>query len=586
MLLIQSIYFSAKTTPHLLNGLVEVTVDTDDAHPSHTAILQDVDDKETTDLILQPANTIPTMSSPSTDHSTLEMSRTSHESPSTTVTTRQYRETILVEKSPEEVEIEITVPQQWQKSIINSIETESESDISEWEARTSRKLRFDTPHDGTASNVIISYESMTETESEASEEVRQLLKDVVGSPVGKNQQPTKGKRKKARMEFEIPIETLHEDSVSKAQDDLLTETESEAETKENITSPKRKKCGIQYQETLICDQPKRSEIVHVFQSSNNTDGMNDKAKSDIVVSEVRATTDYVIKQKTVSINDVASSPVRQVLVEFPPTDSEAEHSETERTSYRKYVRKTSETEVIRTKETTIEEVTDQSTYSDTEIIHFQHPPKKKRRTASLPTVSHQIPVQHYATKHSQPVILEVPTEELFPKNTVNVPKSERRTDSVTTLITAVPAITVDSVVKKDVTSQEISTFVDDIESHENQFSSVSLAEPKPPHFVEPIQPQVVTVGDTCVFRGYLEGSPTPSATWYWDKVKPGGEDYKGGKIKIPGTFRMHTLFEEENGVCMLILEDITEDDACNVSCVATNVAGQATCTANLVVVRK
>ena len=119
----------------------------------------------------------------------------------------------------------------------------------------------------------------------------------------------------------------------------------------------------------------------------------------------------------------------------------------------------------------------------------------------------------------------------------------------------------------------------------------------PPTFVQPIQPQIVKEHGTCTFRCKIAGNPMPQVTWYWDfrkedKIALSNKDHKeerkikSHKIEIPPSPKITKHFDSETGVCSLVIENVTEEEATNVTCEATNPAGRASCTANLVVVRK
>ena len=110
-----------------------------------------------------------------------------------------------------------------------------------------------------------------------------------------------------------------------------------------------------------------------------------------------------------------------------------------------------------------------------------------------------------------------------------------------------------------------------------------------PHFLEPIQPQVVKEGATCVFSGRISGDPHPKVTWYWDLIAADVNPPRSssdGKVQIQESHKVHMHYDEASGECLLIIEGLTQQDLTNVVCEASNLAGKATCTANLVVVRE
>lgn len=106
---------------------------------------------------------------------------------------------------------------------------------------------------------------------------------------------------------------------------------------------------------------------------------------------------------------------------------------------------------------------------------------------------------------------------------------------------------------------------------------VKVQEYAPPHFAEPVQPQVVREGESCVLRARVSGRPPPRVTWSWDR-----EGQRGGVVD---TDRVHSHYDGK-GECLLILENVTPRDSVNVTCEASNAGGRAACTANVVVVRE
>jgi len=98
---------------------------------------------------------------------------------------------------------------------------------------------------------------------------------------------------------------------------------------------------------------------------------------------------------------------------------------------------------------------------------------------------------------------------------------------------------------------------------------------QPPKFVRPIQPCVVREGDSCEFTAAVSGVPVPEISWLKDKAD---------LVLVPG--RHVTAFNPETGECSLVINRAEPGDVGVYSCRATNVAGRATCTANVVVVRE
>jgi len=98
---------------------------------------------------------------------------------------------------------------------------------------------------------------------------------------------------------------------------------------------------------------------------------------------------------------------------------------------------------------------------------------------------------------------------------------------------------------------------------------------QPPKFLRPIQPCVVREGESCEFTAAVSGVPVPEISWLKDKVD---------LVLVPG--RHVASFNPETGECSLVINRAEPGDVGVYSCRATNVAGRATCTANVVVVRK
>ena len=97
---------------------------------------------------------------------------------------------------------------------------------------------------------------------------------------------------------------------------------------------------------------------------------------------------------------------------------------------------------------------------------------------------------------------------------------------------------------------------------------------QPPRFSKPIQPCVVREDDTCTFSAIVQGAPQPDITWLKDKAD------------LVLNERHTTAFDKDTGVCSLTITHAIPEDIGVYSCRATNLAGKATCTANVVVVRK
>jgi hypothetical protein len=97
---------------------------------------------------------------------------------------------------------------------------------------------------------------------------------------------------------------------------------------------------------------------------------------------------------------------------------------------------------------------------------------------------------------------------------------------------------------------------------------------QPPRFTRPIQPCVVREDDSCTFTAVVSGAPQPEITWLKDKVD------------LEPTPRHRTTFNPDTGECTLTITNAQASDVGVYSCRATNIAGRATCTANVVVVRE
>ena len=97
---------------------------------------------------------------------------------------------------------------------------------------------------------------------------------------------------------------------------------------------------------------------------------------------------------------------------------------------------------------------------------------------------------------------------------------------------------------------------------------------QPPRFTRPIQPCVVREGDSCVFSATVSGAPVPDIAWLKDKVD------------MILTDRHQSAFNPDTGDCTLTIHNAQPSDVGVYSCRATNIAGRATCTANVVVVRE
>lgn len=103
---------------------------------------------------------------------------------------------------------------------------------------------------------------------------------------------------------------------------------------------------------------------------------------------------------------------------------------------------------------------------------------------------------------------------------------------------------------------------------------VEVSQGDAPRFTRPIQPCVVIEGQSCTFTAILVGEPWPEITWLKEK-----EDFAK-------TERHKMAVDATTGSCSLTIVDCRPSDTGVYSCRATNLAGRATCTANIVVVRE
>ena len=104
---------------------------------------------------------------------------------------------------------------------------------------------------------------------------------------------------------------------------------------------------------------------------------------------------------------------------------------------------------------------------------------------------------------------------------------------------------------------------------------IEIASPgQAPKFTRPIQPCIVIEGQPCTFSAIVSGDPQPDITWLLEKVD----------LKM--TQRHSTTFDPATKTCSLIISNCQQADTGVYSCKASNTAGSATCTANVVVTRK
>lgn len=100
------------------------------------------------------------------------------------------------------------------------------------------------------------------------------------------------------------------------------------------------------------------------------------------------------------------------------------------------------------------------------------------------------------------------------------------------------------------------------------------AEGSSPTFTTPIHPCVVKEGESCTLSAVIGGTPQPEVVWLKDQQPLVVSDHY-----ITGHDKMTNL-------CTLTINSAAPSDSAVYTCQATNAVGKATCTANVVVVRK
>ncbi len=85
---------------------------------------------------------------------------------------------------------------------------------------------------------------------------------------------------------------------------------------------------------------------------------------------------------------------------------------------------------------------------------------------------------------------------------------------------------------------------------------------------------MVKEGEDAVFTAVVSGAPVPEIAWLKDK-KP-----------VTLSERLQAAFNPDTHTCTLTIIKATQEDIGVYSCRASNPAGKATCTANVVVVRE
>ncbi|ESO04844.1 hypothetical protein HELRODRAFT_78542 [Helobdella robusta] len=104
-----------------------------------------------------------------------------------------------------------------------------------------------------------------------------------------------------------------------------------------------------------------------------------------------------------------------------------------------------------------------------------------------------------------------------------------------------------------------------------KLNAVKRTSGQPPRFIQPIQPCIVRPGESCQFLARVSGVPQPEIVWLKDK------------LDLPLTYRHVASFDSATGSCVLKIIDVRPEDVGVYSCRASNLAGKATCTANVVV---
>ena len=116
--------------------------------------------------------------------------------------------------------------------------------------------------------------------------------------------------------------------------------------------------------------------------------------------------------------------------------------------------------------------------------------------------------------------------------------------------------------------------VEDVEVHEERHTVKQslLRETKtiPPYFIQRLQPVAAEPNKTALFTCQVDGYPFPELTWYRNGVE------------IQPTSR--TVFKVFESTATLEISSVTPDDVGNYTCQASNPAGIATSTANLLVI--
>ena len=112
----------------------------------------------------------------------------------------------------------------------------------------------------------------------------------------------------------------------------------------------------------------------------------------------------------------------------------------------------------------------------------------------------------------------------------------------------------------------------------------SLFRPPPPlnqspQFIELLKDSVLEEGQKCVLRARVTGLPVPNITWFKDGISVGAQftAYGGSDTDYK------TSFDENDGLCQLLIEETFVADSANWSVRASNIGGYAESHAKLTV---
>lgn len=119
--------------------------------------------------------------------------------------------------------------------------------------------------------------------------------------------------------------------------------------------------------------------------------------------------------------------------------------------------------------------------------------------------------------------------------------------------------------------KEIIEAVIEVIQEQPQMLTVITQDEIPPEFVELLQPQIVTEGESAVMFCKVVGLPYPSVTWYKNSIPiESGPDVK-------------MYYDSHTGQCTLEISEVFTDDAGEIVCRAVNPFGEAMTSATLLV---